>query len=673
MQTLVVTFSALFGALVLLNRGQFRAASITYLAGIWLSATHAMALNGGIRSPAQVFYVTLPISAAWLLGYEAALWVSGVCVSCALLFALLEVASVYLPPKAPGTAFGAFSSFGVACLIGATPVAQILRDLRFALTKSHRAEHESRLITERLSIEIDEHRRTERALRESEERFRSAADSAPVMILAHDANQNATFFNKVWLDFRGRSLEHELGAGWTQGVHPSDISRCLTNLGTAYAERREYHLQYRLQRSDGEYRLVLCHGVPRFELDQTFDGYIASCIDITDLKRSQEEALARQKLESLGVLAGGIAHDFNNLLGSIRAEAELLAEELHEDCASRNKVSIINTVADRASEVVRQLMIYAGHESAMLESVDLAAIVREMLPLVKVSTSKKATFRVDLPDRVPMIRANATQIRQVVLNLITNASEALRETQGSVSVVLNVVHPDGDHASEWILPHHLRLVVSDTGTGMSEEVQARIFDPFYSTKGAGRGLGLASVQGIVRSHGGKINVESAPGRGSSFEILFPCLLGAELRSGDAPESSPASEQSGAETILLVDDEEILRRAVATMLRARGYSVLEAGEGSAAVELFRSHLTQVDVVVLDLTLPGLSGREVFAELRKMAPAVKVIVTSAYGRGRVLAEIGGEPALPYLRKPYQIKELLYVIRQTCANEFDRFAAS
>jgi PAS domain S-box-containing protein len=217
------------------------------------------------------------------------------------------------------------------------------------------------------------------------------------------------------LDFTGRSLEQELGKGWTEGVHPDDLNRYLAELSTVCAERKEYYLQFRLRRADGEYRLLLCHGVPRFELDRTFDGYIASCIDITDLKRTEEEALARHKWESLGVLAGGIAHDFNNLLGSIRAQSEVLIEEL-QDSPSRARVSTIESLAARASEVVRQLMVYAGQESASFEPVDLAAVVRDMLPLIQVSVSKTAAFDVHLPDGLPMVRANITQIRQVLLN-----------------------------------------------------------------------------------------------------------------------------------------------------------------------------------------------------------------------------------------------------------------
>ena len=200
--TLFMTFSTLLTALVLLGRGRFRASALTYMGGMWVSATYSMAMSGGVRSPAQILYVTLPISATWLVGYEAALWASGVCVSSALVFAVLEAARIHVPGSVRGTPLGAFSSFGVACLIGAVPIAQILRDLRLALANS---------------------RQTEQALRESNDRFKIMADTAPVMILARDSDQNATFFNKAWLDFRGRTLEQELGRGWMQGVYPGDL------------------------------------------------------------------------------------------------------------------------------------------------------------------------------------------------------------------------------------------------------------------------------------------------------------------------------------------------------------------------------------------------------------------------------------------------------------------
>jgi PAS domain S-box-containing protein len=513
-----------------------------------------------------------------------------------------------------------------------------------------------------------EHQVAERTaeLRESEERFRTMADAAPVLIWVSSPDKMRTFCNRRWLEFTGRTIEEELGNGWAAGVHPDDLEHCYSVHSSSFDSRKDFQMEYQLRAADGTYRRVLDTGVPRFSADGVFEGYIGSGIDITELKRSQEEALARQKLESLGVLAGGIAHDFNNLLGSIIAESEVLMEELEENSSSQLTVKRIDTVALRGSEIVRQLMVYAGQESADFEPVDLVGLVREMIKLVGVSISKKAAFKVDLPDKLPMIRANVAQIRQVVMNLITNASEALVK-EGVIWVTLKEV--DQDDQSNYIL-----LEVSDTGCGMTEEVRAGIFDPFFTTKGAGRGLGLASVQGIIRSHGGTISVVSAPGQGSRFEILLPCLTQPEMALSDTRVLTSRSDYgSFTGTVLVIEDEDMLRFAVAKTLRKKGFSVLEAGDGRAGVELFRAQAEQIATVLLDVTLPGMSSREVLEELKAIQPAVKVITTSAYGRDTALEALGVQQSLPYIRKPYQLSEVTDLIRRTCSYQAGRRAAS
>jgi PAS domain S-box-containing protein len=254
---------------------------------------------------------------------------------------------------------------------------------------------------------------------------------------------------------------------------------------------------------------------------------VGACIDTTDFKRTQEQALARQKLESLGVLAGGIAHDFNNLLGSILAQAELAEMEMAVGSPPCQELHRIKGIAIRAVEMVRQLMVYSGRDLASLDPVDLSALVGEMLELLKISISKNVMLTVDLPKNLPMVRANAVQIRQVAMNLITNASEALGDKRGVISVTVAKVEsgqePFANRQQDARLGDYLRLEVSDSGCGMTDGILNRIFDPFFTTKFAGRGLGLAAVQGIIRSHGGTINVVSSPGQGSRFQILIPCI------------------------------------------------------------------------------------------------------------------------------------------------------
>ncbi len=366
------------------------------------------------------------------------------------------------------------------------------------------------------------------------------------------------------------------------------------------------------------------------------------------------------------MIARGIAHDFNNLLGSILADSELLLGDLAGDLPAREGIERIRAVAVRAAEIARELMVYSGQEDKLLEPVDLRRLVDEMLQLMKVSISKRATLQVNLPEKVLAVRGNAAQIRQVVMNLITNASEALGEEGGVISISLAPVQvgpdwrgpdlPEGDY---------LRLEVGDTGCGMAEAIQARIFDPFFTTKFAGRGLGLAAVQGIIRSHGGTINVWSAPGQGSRFEILLPRIGDTAANARDAMMPAAAGKAgSDAGTVLIVEDEEGLRLAVSKMLRRAGFTTIEAADGVAALDLFRAGASEIDVVLLDLTLPRMSGGEVLAEMRRIAPNGKVIISSAYSHDYVTRAIHGQQPWLYIRKPYHLSELTSLVQSVCS---------
>jgi PAS domain S-box-containing protein len=367
-------------------------------------------------------------------------------------------------------------------------------------------------------------------LRETEERFRNMADTAPVLIWVSGPDKLCTFFNKPWLDFTGRSMEQELGEGWAAGVHPDDLDRCYHTYSSSFDARRRFEMEYRLRRADGEYRWVLDTGVPRFEPGGMFAGYIGSCIDITDFKLNQEQMLARQKLESLGVLAAGIAHDFNNMLGSIFAEADLAFAELPPDSHGRSNLDRICAVTIRASEVVNLLMAYAGGkgDDDAFEAVDLSSLVQEMLAFLKVSISKKAVLKTSFAKGCPPICANPTQIRRVVMNLVTNASEALGDNEGSILASTDCIRITESRFEDTVTlseGDYGVLEISDTGCRMNEQSQAKAFDPFYTTKSLGRGLGLSAVQGIVRSHGGAIHVASVPGRGCTFRVFIPSASG----------------------------------------------------------------------------------------------------------------------------------------------------
>jgi nitrogen-specific signal transduction histidine kinase/ActR/RegA family two-component response regulator len=422
-------------------------------------------------------------------------------------------------------------------------------------------------------------------------------------------------------------------------------------------------MEYRLRRANGEYGCVLDTGAPRFESNGDFAGYVGSCLDLTDFKRQQEQMHAMQRLESLGVIASGIAHDFNNLLSCILVDASTTVSELEPGSPALSSLHRIEAVAERAAEIVRQIMAYAGQGGQELESIELGALVREMLRLLQVCLPVNVRLDLRVPHDLPRIKANAGQIRQVVMNLVLNAAEALGDRQGTVLFAARRKFLTGTHTSPGAnLPggEYVRLEISDNGLGMTREVQNRIFDPFFTTKFEGRGIGLSAVQRIVLSHGGSIEVTSAPGVGTTFEILLPCTEA----SDDAippPDERAGISQPRKVSILVVEDEETLRVSVSQMLRKRGFAVLEAEDGDVAVSLIRSQGADISVLLLDLTLPGKSSLEVLEQLQQTRPDAKVILTSAFELQSVDGRLRALRHDTFLRKPYQVDELITLVRK------------
>jgi PAS domain S-box-containing protein len=517
--------------------------------------------------------------------------------------------------------------------------------------------------------DVTEHKRAEASLRESEERFRVMADTAPVMLWVSGTDRLCTFFNKSWLTFTGRTMEQEVGNGWAEGVHPDDLERCLAVYNAGFDSRESFQMEYRLRRADGEYRWILDTGTPRFAAEGTFAGYIGSGVEITDLKRRQEEMLAAQRLESLGVLAGGVAHDFNNLLGCILANADVTMSELDADSPARGGLEQIEAVAVRASQIVRQIMTYIGEEQEDLEPVNLSSLVREMAQLLRVCIPKRAILNIDVPPSLVIPRANAAQLRQVVMNLIINAGEAIGDQGGVITVAgTNGGRSPGqrDRGRQSLAKvagsgsGFVCLEIADTGAGMTPEVQQRMFDPFYSTKLPGRGFGLAAVQAIVQAHGGVIEVTSAPGQGATFHVLFPSDANPPVH---VPGKKPAIHErlSRRGTVLIVEDEETLRVSVAKMLRRKGFSVVEAGDSELAMQLIHDPGQHIALVLLDLTLPGKMSHQVFDELRRARPGLKVIFTSATGLESVADPMLALDRETFIRKPYHLNDLVSVVRQ------------
>jgi PAS domain S-box-containing protein len=501
-------------------------------------------------------------------------------------------------------------------------------------------------------------------LRESEERFREIADTAPVIVWITGADGFHTFFNRQAVTFTGRKVDDLLGHTWMELIHPDDREVVVREHAAASQAGRDFQLELRLRRDDQTYRWMLGTGTARWE-NGAYAGHVGTMVDITDLKRNQEEMIVTQKLESLGVLAAGIAHDFNNLLGSILLDSESILTEADAGIAVRETAQRIEAVAIRASEIVRQLLAFAGKGQTPHAPFNASQLAGEMVSLLKASISKRALVETELTTEPLMVHGSATQFQQVIMNLITNASESLGEGEGTVTVRTCLMQVGSEAASNGAqsLPEgsYVRLEVIDTGCGMSDQVKSRIFDPFYTTKFSGRGLGLAAVPGIIRSHGGTLRVESTPGRGSRFEILLPCTSEvSQPESNGTAAVLPGLRNGVSGAAMVIEDEHSLRIAVSKSLRRKGFSVIEAGDGHSAIHLFRT-TPDIDVVLLDMTLPGMSGIEVLAELRKIRPDVKVILTTAYSREMAMSSVGEQRISDFIRKPYPMAELLAMLQK------------
>ncbi|MBI5691660.1 MAG: CHASE domain-containing protein [Verrucomicrobia bacterium] len=455
-------------------------------------------------------------------------------------------------------------------------------------------------------------------------------------------------------------------------VHPEDVARVRTGTRAALAERREFEVEYRIRTRAGAERWLLSRGRGVYVDGQppVFEGL---AIDITAQKQAEADRLALerkllegQKLESLGLLAGSIAHDFNNLLSTVLGSAELARLALPAGHATEAKLQAIESAAMRASELCRQLLAYAGKGRLVIELVDLSALTEELVPLLKVSIARAGQLRLDLARGLPAVSADATQIRQIVMNLVLNATDAVAGREGEVVIRTSLARVGTEDCLRCVvgtsLPvgDYVCLEVVDNGVGMTPEVRAKIFDPFFTTKFSGRGLGLAAVLGIVRGHGGALCVDSSPGRGSTFRLLLPPSSGPAPSRGGAPVSAGAGQWRHRGGALVVDDEPQVREVMCEMLRGFGFLPVEAADGRAAVELFRAEPARFDLVVLDLLMPGKNGEQTLAELRTVLPDVRVLLISGHTDEELVQRLGGAGRIRFLGKPFSRTSLERALR-------------
>ncbi|MEN8758551.1 MAG: response regulator, partial [Desulfobacterales bacterium] len=412
----------------------------------------------------------------------------------------------------------------------------------------------------------------------------------------------------------------------------------------------------------------------------------STSIDITDRKRADEEKLAlerqvwyAQKLESLGVLAGGIAHDFNNILMAILGNADLALDRLSPITPARANLQEIVRASKRAAELVKQMLAYSGKGRFVIEPIDTRGLIEEMAHLLEVSTSKKAVLKYNLAENLPTFDGDVTQIRQIIMNLITNASEAIGDKSGVITlstgamdcdrVYLNDVNEVLRASLDEPLPEgvYTFFEVADTGCGMDANTIEKIFDPFFTTKFTGRGLGMSAVLGIVCGHKGALKIYSELGKGTTFKVLFPANElsdnGFAVRRDDETEGKG---WRGSGTVLVADDEETVCAVGKQMLERMGFSVLAASDGREALKVYRENTDEIVCVLLDLTMPYMDGEEAFRAMQRLHPDVTVILCSGYNEQDATQRFAGKGLAGFIQKPYNMAALREKLTEVLCDE-------
>ena len=516
----------------------------------------------------------------------------------------------------------------------------------------------------------------ESALRESEARLRAVGDNLPegaIYRYSLDAGGKPSF------EFVSAGMERLTGVPVAEILRdatavdrtmvPEDFERlqAATALSRAHLTRFEMELRH-THRATGEQRWSLLRSMPSRRPDGStiWDGIQ---IDITDRKAAEGELRLRddqlrqaQKMESIGVLAGGIAHDFNNLLTGVIGNASLALDSMPPRDENRPLIEAVMQSANRAADLTRQMLAYAGKGRFLVGPVSLSEAVREIADLLRSSVPATIGLDFDLQEDIPPVEADPGQVRQIVMNLILNASEAIGDWPGKITVQTQTRDVDAAMIEQFRLDlaagTYVCLEVEDTGSGMDEATKARIFEPFFTTKFPGRGLGLAAVHGIVCAHNGAMHVYSHPGKGAHFTVLLPAAGAvAPQQAEEAPELQPRLAQG---TVLVVDDEETVRQVAKTSLERFGYRVLLARNGIEAVEIFGQSPDQVTLVLLDLTMPLMSGEETLGRLRAIRPDVPVLLSSGYNQIEVIKRFTGRGLAGFIGKPYSSATLIEKIK-------------
>jgi len=570
------------------------------------------------------------------------------------------------------------------------------------------AENDLRLfdILARQAADLMERKQTAEALRESEERFRSLVSVITDVTWVADAAGAFITPQSEWEAYTGQTWEQHRGFGWVGALHPDDRERVKEIWNEACADAKIYQSEGRLWHAPTQdWRHFIAKATPLLDGDGSVREWVGTYTDIDDRKRFQrrlertvaerttelqqanvallrdmeerkkleEQLLHAQKMESVGTLAGGIAHDFNNVLNIIQGYAFALREYGARNKAIGENLTVIEESVLRGSILVQQLLTLARKSSTKLESVNANTLIAGVIRLITQTFPKTINLSSALEADLPPVTADKNQIEQVLLNLCVNARDAM-PNGGSLIFKTQTVDGAtlqglGEEALEE--ERYVCIEVSDTGTGMDESTRKRIFEPFFTTKdiGHGTGLGLSVVYGIVKNHKGFIDVESKPMSGTSFRLYFPIALAAEKPATDMiakPISEPKEAANGVATILLVEDEKIMLDLLEKVLRQQGYRIFTATDGEQALDVYRRYEQKIDIVLLDIGLPKLGGRDVLLQIKNENPDVKVVVASGHLEPELKSEIDQAGVEYFLPKPYTPDEVIKTLQRLIARE-------
>ena len=520
--------------------------------------------------------------------------------------------------------------------------------------------------------DITERREYENALQRSEEKYRLLIENQTDLVVKVDTNGRFEFVSQSYCDLFGKTEKELIGSKFMPLVHEEDRESTARAMESLYKPPYACYLEQRAMTRHGIRWLAWSD---KAILDDNLNvvSIVGAGRDITDLKKSEAERLSMerrllhsQKLESLGILAGGIAHDFNNLLAAMMGNLELARNILPPESKSAVHLERAYKACLKAADLTRQMLAYSGKGKFVVQKIQINSIITENAELLKTSIPRNISLVLELESDIPHIMADSSQVQQVVMNLITNACEAIGQEPGQITVSSGQMHCDSSclsHSRSEVKPApgpYVWMEIRDTGTGMDSNTLKKIFDPFFSTKFTGRGLGMSAVLGIIQGHSGAIMIDSTPGKGTTIRVFFPVPVDSSLNGRQdqairaAPEpASPETFPSG--TILMVDDEEMILELGKEALDSLGFDTLLARDGKEALDIFKKNQDIIICVILDLMMPVMDGFNTFENLRKIKPDVKVILCSGYSEQEATKKFQGQGLSGFLHKPFKISHL------------------